>query len=130
MLSPPPPPQVCAAVCLDVVIEVCDGAAPQRKRQRERCTYPPGPDEFKVAYINPYTGSLVFIVSDPPHLIKKGRNNLEKSRKKEGGTRWMAFNGQLIVWDFVELFFEEDSRRGVRVLHKLRPRHVYPNSEW
>ena len=123
--------QILWTVGLDVVIEVCDGASAHRKRQQARCTFPHGDDEFKVAYTNPYSRSLVFCVSDIPHIIKKARNNLSKSRAdlaQKGATRSMEYKSKPIVWDTIEAFFEEDSRRGVRVLHKLKPRHIYLNS--
>ena len=53
----------------------------------------------------------IFLIYDPPHLIKSIRNNLKKSG--------FARNGKDIEWGYIRQFFHVDSTNSVRMAPKL-----------
>jgi len=74
----------------------------------------------KVTIDNPcftHNGSSIFVMYDPPHLLKNIRNNLKKS-----GFR---MNNKEIKWSYIEQFFEFDKKCGVRMAPKLTSKHIH-----
>ena len=60
--------------------------------------------QFHLEGSNPFTNKPVFFMSDPPHLMKKLRNNLFNSGFKEKHrrfTRKIKNNGKHILWEHV-----------------------------
>lgn len=57
---------------------------------------------------------------DPPHAIKAIRNNFYKNNIK--------YKDTLILWKFVEQFYEIDKRNEMRLAPKLTDCHVAPNN--
>ena len=58
----------------------------------------------------------IFMMYDPPHLVKSIRNNL----KKNGFT----IDNKDICWEHVRLFFEKDSSKPIRLAPKLTQKHI------
>jgi len=63
-----------------------------------------------------YEGKKIYLLYDPPHLIKNVRNNL----KKQG------FNmaDKTISWQYIEDFFNMDSRLPIRMAPRLTAKHI------
>lgn len=57
---------------------------------------------------------------DPPHAIKAVRNNFYKNN--------INYNGALILWKFVEQFYEIDKKNNIRLAPKLTDCHIAPNN--
>ena len=80
----------------------------------------------KCSCFNPFTGKPLFFFSDPPHLIKKLRNNLYSSGQKaehQRYTRTLLFNDSYILWNHVYAVYQRESRRHLYVTD-LRKAHV------
>ena len=58
----------------------------------------------------------VFVLYDPPHLLKSIRNNL----KKHG----FSVNGVHVLWKYIEQFYQADSKLPIRMAPKLTSRHI------
>ena len=58
----------------------------------------------------------IFVMLDPPHLLKNTRNNLKK-------TGFMV-DGQLVKWDYIERFYYTDCKNSVRMAPKLSQKHI------
>ena len=58
----------------------------------------------------------VFVMYDPPYLIKNVRNNF----KKHG----FVIDGHDILWDHVKMFFDQDSPMPIRLAPKLKKKHI------
>ena len=63
-----------------------------------------------------HDGTKIFIMYDPPHLIKNVRNNF----KKHGFT----IDKDLISWKHVEEFFHADSSKPIRLAPRLTKTHL------
>ncbi|GFN82568.1 transposable element p transposase [Plakobranchus ocellatus] len=61
-------------------------------------------------------GEKIFLVFDPPHLIKNVRNNL----KKYGFT----VSGEIVSWSHIEEFYKQDSATPIRFATKLTKKHI------
>ena len=75
--------------------------------------------ELKVTTDRPYfvhKGNKVFVMYDPPHLVKNIRNNLKKHGFK--------VNGNLVSWDYVRAFFNADQKSPLRLAPKLTQKHI------
>ena len=57
---------------------------------------------------NPWTGEPIFFLSDPPHLLKKLRNQLFNSGDDQRHTRYMIARGKPLLWEHVEAVREAD----------------------
>lgn len=57
----------------------------------------------------------IFVMYDPPHLVKNVRNNL----KKHG----LTVSGKDIMWQHIKDFFDKDSSKAIRMAPKLTPLH-------
>lgn len=74
---------------------------------------------LKATVDKPYfeaSGTKIYVLYDPPHLIKNVRNNF----KKHGFT----VDGELIQWEYVKDFFLMDSSMKIRMAPKLTSRHI------
>lgn len=58
----------------------------------------------------------VFVLYDPPHLVKNIRNNL----KKNG----FLVDGESVAWQHVQDFYEKDSSKPIRLAPRLTHRHL------
>ena len=79
---------------------------------------------------NPFSGMPIFFYSDPPHLIKKFRNNLYNSGDKSEHaryTRTLLFKGKYILWDHVYSVYRRETQRHLYATD-LRKAHVCINS--
>lgn len=75
---------------------------------------------------NKFSGMPLFFFSDPPHLIKKLRNNIHSSGHKENHqryTRALFFKGKYILWDHIYAVFTRESKRHLYVTD-IRKAHV------
>ncbi|KAL9978118.1 hypothetical protein ACROYT_G015603 [Oculina patagonica] len=93
----------------EVILACCDGASPNRSFVTMNTT-----NETHSKGFNPFSGYPIFFFSDPPHLIKKLRNNLYKSGFKEQNkrfTRTMRRNGKYILWDHIVAVFNGEKKR-------------------
>ncbi len=63
-----------------------------------------------------HDGSKIFILYDPPHLLKNTRNNF----KKHG----FVIDGKDIVWDHVVQFYGCDTSKPIRMAPKLTKKHI------
>ena len=75
---------------------------------------------------NKFSGMPLFFFSDPPHLIKKLRNNIHSSGHKENHqryTRTLFFKGKYILWNHIYAVFTRESKRHLYVTD-LRKAHV------
>ena len=61
-------------------------------------------------------GRQIFVVYDPPHLLKNMRNNLKKTGFK--------INDMCIRWEYIKEFYNVDSRKSIRMAPKLTKKHV------
>ena len=74
---------------------------------------------LKVTVSKPYFlvgGQKVFVLFDPPHLLKCVRNNL----KNHG----FEVEGQDVLWSYVEEFFNRDSENHIRLAPRLTQKHI------
>ena len=79
---------------------------------------------------NFFSRKPIFFISDPPHLLKKLRNNLYNSGNREDNprfTRTLTKQGEKIVWEHFIRVYNRDKRRHVCTT-KLRKEHVYLDS--
>lgn len=60
--------------------------------------------------------SKIYVLYDPPHLIKNVRNNL----KKHG----LEVDGHSVLWEYIKTFWEFDSGLPIRLAPKLSSRHI------
>ena len=60
--------------------------------------------------------SKIYILYDPPHLLKSIRNNL----KNHG----FLVNGELAAWSDIAELYKQDSKRSIRMVPKLTQDHI------
>ena len=75
--------------------------------------------ELRVSVEQPfftYQDSKVFVMYDPPHLMKSIRNNL----KKHG----YVVDGHDVLWEHIQQFFDMDSAKPVRLAPRLTRKHL------
>ena len=104
-----------------VILSCCDGASSNRAFVEINTG-----DSKKCSCFNPFSGKPIFFFSDPPHLIKKLRNNLYSSGHKAEHhryTRTLLFNDNYILWNHVYAVYQRESRRHLYVTD-LRKAHV------
>ena len=63
-----------------------------------------------------HEGKKVFVMYDPPHLLKNIRNNLKKQP--------LCVDGHNVSWDYVEQFYANDCKLPIRMAPKLTNKHV------
>ena len=59
---------------------------------------------------------LIYVMYDPPHLIKNVRNNLKKSG--------FLVHGKEVSWSYIEKFYYFDQDLSIRMAPKLTPKHI------
>ena len=105
---------------LKVLLTVCDGASCNRSFMNLNL----GSSCVKH---NPVTNTPLFFMSDPPHLVKKLRNNLSRSGFGKTSSRLLTINGDIATWSQIREVYERDSARQVHFT-KLRDGHINLNS--
>ena len=76
-------------------------------------------DNLKVSENRPYfevKNSKIFVMYDPPHLIKNIRNNLMSSDLQVGNAT--------VSWKYVKEFFNYDSKLPIKMAPKLSLKHI------
>ena len=105
----------------EIILSCCDGASSNRSfiemntGKSNRCSC-----------FNPFSGKQLFFFSDPPHLIKKLRNNLHSSGHKSEHaryTRTLILNDNCILWNHVYAVFQRESKRHLYATD-IRKAHV------
>ena len=105
----------------EVILSCCDGASSNRSFIMMNTG-----DTSTSSCHNRFSGMPLFFFSDPPHLIKKLRNNIHSSGHKENHrryTRTLFFKGKHILWDHVYAVYTRECRRHLYVTD-LRKAHV------
>jgi len=95
---------------LNVKVVIADQGSNNRKMFETCC---------KISAENPYfyaNGKKVFVMYDPPHLLKNVRNNLRK--------HGFLVNGNEISWAHIQKFYDLDKRNQIRVAPKLTDKHI------
>ena len=108
-----------------VMVTCCDGAAENRAFMDMNIT-----DKSKSMCYNNFSNVPLFFISDPPHLMKKLRNNLYNSGFKEQNkcyTRTLEKGKKYILWDHIYSVYERDKKRRLYATD-LRSAHVYLSS--
>ena len=105
----------------EVILACCDGASPNRSFVTMNTTNKTHSKGF-----NPFSGYPIFFFSDPPHLMKKLRNNLYNSGFKEQNNRYsrtMKRNGKYILWGHIVAVFNREKKRSLFAT-ELRKSHI------
>ena len=108
-----------------VMVTCCDGAAENRAFVNMNIT-----DKCKSMCHNHFSNAPLFFISDPPHLIKKLRNNLHNSGFKEQNkhyTRTLEKDKKYFLWDHIYSVYERDKKRRLYATD-LRSAHVHLDS--
>ena len=107
------------------VLTCCDGAAENRSFMMMNCV-----DETVSQTKNPFSGMPLFFISDPPHLMKKLRNNIYNSGCKDISpryTRYLLLNSKPILWDHIYSVYQRDKNRHLFATD-MRSSHVHLDS--
>lgn len=105
----------------EILVSCCDGASCNRSFVQMNTA-----NENSNSCQNPFSKMPLFFLSDPPHLIKKLRNNLHSSGFKEKNrryTRSLFLHGKYILWDHIYSVYTREQRRHLYVTD-LRKAHV------
>eukprot|EP00112_Aurelia_sp_Birch-Aquarium-sp1_P004779 Seg1542.3 transcript_id=Seg1542.3/GoldUCD/mRNA.D3Y31 product="Transposable element P transposase" protein_id=Seg1542.3/GoldUCD/D3Y31 len=102
-----------------VLVVCCDGA-PQNRAFIKMNTN--DGDSMSPGF-NLFSQQPMFFMTDPPHLIKKLRNNLSKSGYGKGFSRLLKNEGKWIVWKHVEEVQKREQTRRARYT-KLTSSHI------
>ena len=108
-----------------VILTCCDGASENRTFMAMN-----GCNETTSKTKNPFSKLPLFFMSDPPHLIKKLRNNIYNSGYKEHSpryTRCLLLDSKNILWDHIYSVYLRDKRRHL-FSTDLRSSHVHLDS--
>ena len=108
-----------------VILSCCDGAPENRAFMVMN-----GCSETVSKTINPFSNLHLIFMSDPPHLIKKLRNNIYNSGHKENSSRYtrcLMLDSKNILWDHIYSVYLRDKRRHI-FSTDLRSSHVYLDS--
>ena len=106
----------------DIILACCDGASPNRSFITMNTT-----NEIHSKGFNPFSGWPIFFFSDPPHLMKKLRNNLYNSGFKDKSSRYtraMKRNGKYILWEHIYAVFTREKKRSLFTTD-LRNSHIH-----
>ena len=108
-----------------VLLTGCDGAAENRAFMvMNGCT----DDNSKP--INPFSKQPLVFISDPPHMLKKLRNNIYKSGYKEESARYsrcMMLDSIPILWNHIYSVYQRDKQRHL-FSTDMRSSHVHLRS--
>jgi hypothetical protein len=91
------------------ILTCCDGAAENRSFMKMNCI-----DETVSQTKNPFSDMPLFFISDPPHLMKKLRNNIYNSGCKDISpryTRYLLLNSKPILWEHIYSVYQRDKNR-------------------
>ena len=105
----------------------------------------PGHSELKIAFRHPINGALIFLMSDPVHLIKKLCSSLYKSSKKgdfaEGHVtrsivKWERIDGEDVecflslrqCYDIWRRRVQSNNKFGIRYNRKFTEKHFHPDA--
>ena len=103
----------------------CDGAPENRSFMNRN-----GTNATKSKCYNPFSKKPLFFISDPPHLMKKLRNNIYSSGFKSQNpryTRLLEKNKKSIMWDHIYSVYQRDKKRRLYTTD-LRSSHVHLDS--
>ena len=109
----------------EVIVSICDGAPENRTFMDIN-----GCNETVSKTHNPFSNCPLFFLSDPPHLLKKLRNNLYNSGHKDmcpRYTRCLSLDSKDILWDHVYSVYLRDKQRHL-FSTDLRSSHVHLDS--
>ena len=105
-----------------IMLACCDGAPENRAFMNMN-----GNNASKSKCYNPFSRKPLFFISDPPHLLKKLRNNIYTSGFKcqnSRFTRLLQKNGKYILWDHIYSVYQRDKQRRLYATD-LRNAHVH-----
>jgi hypothetical protein len=105
----------------EVLLVCCDGASSNRTFYTMDTS-----NKFHFEGINPFSKYPIFYMSDPPHLMKKLRNNLFNSGFKENHKRFtqkMMNNNNYLLWEHVRNVYKREQLRNLYVTD-LRSSHI------
>ena len=108
-----------------VLLTCCDGASENRAFMELN-----GCSETVSMTNNPFTNFPLIFMSDPPHLIKKLRNNIYKSGFKENSSRYnrcLRLNSRNILWEHIYSVYLRDKQRHL-FSTDIRSSHVHLDS--
>ena len=103
------------------ILSCCDGAAENRAFMLMN-----GVTEEVSQTNNPFSHFPLFFLSDPPHLIKKLRNNIYSSGYKEISpryTRCLSLASKPILWDHIYSVYKREKNRHIYATD-IRSSHV------
>lgn len=104
------------------MLACCDGAPENRAFMNMNGTNP-----TKSKCYNPFSKMPLFFISDPPHLMKKLRNNIYNSGFKSQNvrfTRSLQKSKKYILWDHIYSVYQRDKKRRLYATD-LRSAHVH-----
>ena len=109
----------------EIMLACCDGAPENRSFMNMN-----GTNATKSKCYNPFSKKPLFFISDPPHLMKKLRNNIYSSGFKSQNpryTRLLEKNKKSIMWDHIYSVYQRDKKRRLYATD-LRSSHVHLDS--
>jgi hypothetical protein len=107
------------------ILAGCDGAAENRAFMMMNNV-----DEFVSQTNNPFSDLPLFFISDPPHIMKKLRNNIYNSGEKHISpryTRYLLLHSKPILWNHIHSVHQRDKHRHIYSTD-LRNAHVQLDS--
>ena len=108
----------------DIIVACCDGASENRKFINMNIT------KDKPYGFNPLSGFALFFFSDPPHLIKKLRNNLFNSgfnTESRNFKRLLELDDKYCIWQHIIAVRKRETKR-LQPITKLKHETVYLDS--
>ena len=76
-------------------------------------------EQLKVSESHPYfvvKDTKIFVMYDPPHLIKNIRNNLLASD--------LQVDGKTVSWKYIKEFYDFNSKLPIKMAPKLSAKHI------
>jgi hypothetical protein len=133
---------VLASAGLAVVCLVADGASENRKAFMNLAdlswkdlsldsdgTIPENCEDFQFAFRHPHIENvIVFIISDPPHMLKKLRNAVLHSGVHDRATRLLSIEGDTMAWSQLVEVFNATACRGTLRAHRVPKAAMFPTS--
>ena len=94
-----------------IMLACCDGAPENRAFMNMN-----GTNASKSKCYNPFSKQPLLFISDPPHLLKKLRNNIYSSGFRYQNprfTRLLQKNGKHILWDHIYSVYQREKKRRI-----------------
>jgi len=120
---------------MEVIAMVADNASTNRRFFQSQKVMPGYGEGAKAVYCTPNRYDLdrpVFLLTDPPHLLKTTRNCLYSSGRKrtngKGYIRLLTKNGQRILWDTVLQLYNTEMKNTLKKYYKIKQGDVQLNS--